>query len=94
MLYCQKSQFNERLFTSLLTLIAAKTSLLEGPLLLRLSRRLPSDLPATATVSSMGRHLLTLNNSGTAFLGVGNSDSRPKAELEAQQLIKDDTVAA
>jgi len=28
-----------------------------------LSRRLPPDRPATATVSSMGRHLLTLNKS-------------------------------
>ena len=64
MLYCQKSQFNERLFTSLLTLIAAKTSLLEGPLLLRVRRCLPIEETVAVAGKSEGRLLLSLNRSG------------------------------
>ncbi len=80
MLYCQKSQFNERLSTSLLTLIPANIGVLEGPLL---------------AVSSYPRHhkLRPLNgcfrvDSGTSNQRVGYSCLRPRlCENSAKGII-------
>ena len=84
-LYCHKLQSIERLITSLLTLIAAKISVLEGPLL--------------AGSSYSWHYKLRLLNgcfagrSGTSPLAVANSCFRPKAAVGWSDLLGGITVS-